>query len=375
MKKIIYLDNNATTALDCEVLAAMNREFAAPPHNPSSIHSLGQEAKKILTESRELIANFLGVAPSEIFFTSGGTESMNLLIQGLFSACHAHIIGSLTDHASIYQPLLALQKGGAEVTFLSYPTTHAVEKALRSNTHLIVLSAINSETGDIFDIEEIAKVAQFSHIPLIIDSVALLGKGACNIPKGVVGMGFSSHKIHGPPGAGFIFLRQGITLSPIFHGGGQERTLRSGTENLPAIVGMAKAISLIKKKHYKTMDDLRQFFESRLKELLPTIEVNNVGKRISNTSNIYFPKVDNESLIIALDREGVIASGGAACSSGATTPSRVLVAMGFSKERARCSVRFSLSRMNTPEEVEKATEVIAGCVQRLEGVCSKNEEC
>jgi len=368
MKKVIYLDNNATTAMDGEVLDAMYREFMAPPHNPSSIHSLGQGAKKILTESRGCIANFLEVSPSEIIFTSGGTESMNLLIRGLYNVRHAHIIGSLADHASVYQPLLALQEVGAEVTFLSYPTAHKVEKALRPHTNLIVLSAINSETGDMLDIEEIAKVAQFSHIPIIVDGVALLGKGACKIPKGVIGMGFSSHKIHGPPGAGFVFLRKGVTPSPIFHGGGQERELRSGTENLPAIVGMAKAISLIEEKHYEIMDELKQFFESRLKELLPNIGVNYIGRRISNTSNIYFPKVDNESLIIALDREGVIASAGAACSSGATTPSRVLVAMGFSRERARCSVRFSLSRMNRLEEIERATEVIAECVKRLEEI-------
>ena len=365
MHKIIYFDNNATTPIDPEVLDAMTQELVAPPHNPSSIHSLGQEAKKVLTSARKTIADFLKVKPSEVLFTSSGTEAMNLLIRGILADPKVHIIGSSTDHACVYHALLELQKRGSEVTFLGIPTLSNIKKALRNDTRLIVLSAVNAETGYKLDLEGIAKVAKAAHIPLIIDGIALLGKEPLTIPEGVVGMGFSAHKFHGPQGVGFAFVRSSLKLSPILYGGGQERKLRSGTENLPGIVGLAKAISLLNNEIYTRLKTLRDLFETKLKKLLPDIEINTAGERTSNTSNIYFPNVDNESLIIALDMENIAASSTSACASGALEPSRALMAMGLSKERSRCSVRFSFSRMNTEEEIQKATEVIAKCVAKL----------
>jgi cysteine desulfurase len=366
MGKIIYFDNNATTPLDPKVLEAMTQELVAAPHNPSSIHSLGQEAKKVLTKARKTIADFLKVKPSEVLFTSSGTEAMNLLIHGILDNPKVHIIGSKTDHACVYHALLELQKRGSEITFLGLPTLSEIKKALRPDTRLIVLSAVNAETGYKLDLESIAKVAKTAHIPLIIDGVALLGKEPFTIPEGVVGMGFSAHKFHGPQGVGFAFVRSGTKLSPIFYGGGQERRLRSGTENLPGIVGLAKAISLLNDESYTRLKALRDVFEAQLKKMLPDIEINSAGERTSNTSNIYFPHVDNESLIIALDMENIAASSTSACASGALEPSRALIAMGFSKEHAKCSVRFSFSRMNTEEEIQKGVEVITKCVEQLQ---------
>jgi len=278
----------------------------------------------------------------------------------------AHIIGSKIDHVCVYHTLLELQKNGAEVTFVELPTAINIQRVLRSDTCLIVLSAVNGETGYMPDVEEIATIADTAHIPLIIDGVALLGKESCaKIPKGVSGMGFSGHKFHGPQGIGCAFVRQGTILSPIIYGGGQEYTLRSGTENLPGIVGLAKAISLLDDTIYDKLRTLRDLFEMRLKGLLPDMEINTLGRRVSNISNLYFPNLDSHSLIIALDIKNIAASTTSACCISSLEPFRVLMAMGFSKQRAYCSVRFSFSRMNTEEEICDGTKIIAQCVHRL----------
>lgn len=366
MTRKLYFDNNATTPTDPQVCQAMLQELTAPPHNPSSTHALGQEANRILVQSREMIANFFSVQPSEILFTSSGTEAMNLLIRGSLNNPNAHIVGSELDHVCMYHTLRALQKGNAQVTFIGLPTPTNIKKALRPNTCLIALSAVNGETGYKLDLEEVAIIATTYHIPLIIDGVALLGKEPLTrIPEGVSGMGFSAHKFHGPQGVGFAFVRSGTTLSPLIYGGGQEYALRSGTENLPGIVGLAKAISLLNDATYSKLNMLRNIFEMRLTQLLPDIKINNPGERVSNISNIYFPNVDNESLIIALDIKNITASTASACSSTSPEPSRVLMAMGFSKQRSRCSVRFSFSRMNTQEEIYNGTKIIAQCVHKL----------
>ena len=368
MKKRIYLDNNATTSVDPLVVDAVTRELSGPPHNPSSIHSFGQEAKKILSQARKTIADFLDVKSSEILFTSSGTESMNLLIRGAVIDPQAHIIGSSVDHACVYNALQELQKKGANITFLGDPSPLKIKQAIRPTTRLIVLSTVNSETGSKIDIEQIASIAQAAKIPLVLDGVACIGKEPIKIPYGVSGMGFSAHKFHGPKGVGFIFVRSGFPLSPIIIGGNQERKLRSGTENLPGIVGMATAITLLNDSVYIQLKTLRDLFECKLKKALPSIEINGPLPRVSNTSNIYFPGVDGESLLIGLDMENIATSYASACSSGALEPSRVLLEMGMSKERVSSSLRFSFSRMNTEEEVHEAVEVIAVLVKKIRAI-------
>ncbi|MCB1083872.1 MAG: cysteine desulfurase [Simkania sp.] len=371
MNERIYLDNNATTPLDPDVLDAMIGELAAPPHNPSSIHSFGQEAKKILTDSRNTIAGSLNVKPSEILITSGGTEGMNFLIRGALSDPTSHIIASPIDHPCVYNTLEDLREHGAHISYLpidSYgaPRVKDLQEALQPNTNLIVLSAANSETGIKLDIEAIATVAKRANIPLILDGVALLGKEPFSIPEGVSGMAFSAHKFHGPQGVGFVFVRSGFKPTSLLTGGGQEKKLRSGTENLAGIVGMARALTIFDEdEDFAHMKSLREQFEARLIEEIPDLEVNGEGPRLPNTSNLYFPGVDAESLLISLDMEKIAVSYASACASGALEPSRVLLNMGYSTERASSSLRFSFSRMNTPEEIEKATEVITALVEKL----------
>ena len=364
--KRIYLDHNATTPLAPLVQKAIVEELSQGPRNPSSVHYFGQEAKKGLLMSRQTIASFFEVKSSEILFTSSGTESLNLLIKGLAPKNPAHLITTDLDHPCVFESMKALQKEGHEVTFLSpglsgAPTPSELQKAIRKNTCLIVLSAVNSETGVKLDLEGIAKVTKTSSIPLIIDGVALLGKEPFIIPSGVTVMGFSAHKIHGPKGVGFIYLQSGQKLSPLFLGGSQESQMRAGTENLPGIIGLAKAISLLEgniESFSNKMKKLRDLFEQKLKEKIPALLINGEGERVVNTSNLCFPGVNGESLLIHLDMEGVAASHATACSSGGLEVSRVLLNMGISKNNASCSLRFSFSRMNTEEEILKAAEII-----------------
>lgn len=371
MNKRIYLDNNATTPLDPGVLDAMIGELAASPHNPSSIHSFGQEAKKILTDSRNTIATSLNVKPSEILFTSGGTEGMNLLIRGALSDPSSHVIASPIDHACVFNTLEELREKEADITYLPIdfygaPKVKDLQEAIQPHTRLIVLSAANSETGVKLEIEGIAAVAKRASIPLILDGVALLGKEPFFIPEGVAAMAFSAHKFHGPQGIGFVFVRSDLKLAPLLTGGGQEKKLRSGTENLPGIVGMTRALTIFDEdEDFAYMRSLREQFEARLIEEIPDVEVNGEGPRLPNTSNLYFPGIDAESLLISLDMKKIAVSYASACASGALEPSRTLLKMGYSKERASSSLRFSFSRMNTPEEIEKATEIIIALVGQL----------
>jgi cysteine desulfurase len=368
MNEKIYLDNNATTPLDPNVLDVMIEELAGPPHNPSSIHSFGQEGKKILSEARKKIADFLAVKPSEILFTSSGTEGLNLLIRGASKG--GHIIGSAIDHSAVFNTLEDLREKGAEVTFLfvdeyGAPTIDHLKRMIRPETELIVLSAANGETGVKLDINAFAALAKRNLVPLILDGVALLGKEPFTIPSGVSGMAFSAHKFHGPQGIGFIYHHPSLKLTPLITGGGQEKGLCSGTENLTGIVGMTRALTLLDEdENYAHLSHLRETFEAMILEALPDTEINGTGPRLPNTSNLYFPGVDGESLLISLDMHGVAASHGSACASGALEPSRTLLNMGYSKKRASSSIRFSFSRFNTLEEVEKAASTLISLSQK-----------
>jgi cysteine desulfurase len=362
----IYLDNNGTTPLDPNVLDVMIEELANGPRNPSSIHTFGQEGKKILTKARKTIADFFSLKPSDILFTSGGTEGLNLLIRGTSKG--GHIIGSNIDHAAVYNTLEDLKEKGADVTYLPVheygaPEPEDLIKAIRPDTDLIVLSAANSETGVKLDMQRCASIAENRRIPLILDGVALLGKEPFTIPAGVSGMAFSSHKFHGPQGIGFIICRPSLKLTPLITGGGQEKGLRSGTENLPAIVGMAHALTLLNEdKIYAHLSYLRTRFEALIFRALPTTEINGTGPRLPSTSNLYFPNIDGESLLISLDMHGIAASHASACASGALEPSRTLLNMGYSKERASSSLRFSFSRFNTLDEVETAARTLISLI-------------
>lgn len=353
----IYLDNNASTPIDPEVLGAMHQVFSCHPCNPSSFHAYGRHARSLLDSARKEIAAYLGIRPSEFVFTSSGTESLNTLIRGIPAK---KIITTRIEHAAVFETISSLE---AEIVYLPVgkegtPNPHDFENL---EGDLLVLSAVNSETGALLDLDRFAAIAAAKKIPFIVDGVALLGKERFTIPPGVTAMAFSAHKIHGPTGIGGYFIRSGTKLSPLLTGGSQELKKRAGTENVAGIVGFAKAVSLI--PNPETLRRLRDHFES----LVPGI-VNGEGPRVSNTSNLFFPEISGESLLIRLDLEGVMASQGSACSAGAIEPSRVLLEMGYDKARAANSIRFSFCRMNTLREVEKAAELICSQLSSISTV-------
>lgn len=364
MKKI-YLDNNATTLVDPRVIAAMCDELSLSPSNPSSTHSFGQAAKKRLQNAREKIAAFFKCKPSEVIFTSGATEAINMLLRGIKAR---HIISSDIEHSAVYNTLKNFE---SDVTFLSaghkgYIDSQDLVQAIQASTNLLVFGAANSETGVKNDIEAFSDIALSANIPLIVDGVALLGKEPFRVPEGVSAIAFSGHKFHAPQGIGFAIIRSGFKISPFMTGGDQEYSKRSGTENLPGIIGLAKAIEILSLELLETsekMKFLRDDFENQLKKHI-AIQINGEGQRISNTSNIFFPNTEGETLLIQLDRLGIAASHGSACSSGALEPSRILTNMGFVKERVRSSLRFSLSRFTTQDEVNQAVKSILKIVNK-----------
>jgi cysteine desulfurase len=361
----IYLDNNSTTGVDPRVVEAMLEELSAAPSNPSSVHFFGRQAKMRLNQARQTIASFLKVKSEEIVFTSSGTEAMNLILSGFcYGKTGGHAISSNVEHSSVHQTLLHLKAQELDVSFLPAGLHGAVspsqiKEAIRSDTRFISLIAVNNETGVKHDLDAIGQIALEAGIPLFIDGVAWLGKELFTLHPGIAAAGFSGHKIHGPKGTGFAFIRSAVKCHPLLIGGPQESSLRAGTENLAGIVGLAKAMDLLKTElpaATKRMQELRDRLELGLADIAMT---NGTGPRICNISNLSFPGHLGEDLLIALDLAGVAISHGSACSSGALEPSRILTQMGLPPSIARSALRFSLSRTTTAEEIDAVIEVIS----------------
>jgi cysteine desulfurase len=371
----IYLDNNATTAIDPQVLLAIQEELKELG-NPSSPHIFGQRAKMRLLAARRQVASHLGVKPQEIIFFSSGTEALNTLILGAFPKNEGHLITSDQEHAAVFMAAQALEERGVDVTYLSKITPQAVADAITEKTRLISLMAVNNETGVKLDLEEIAAMANEKGIPFVVDGVALMGKEPFSIPAGVSAICFSAHKFHGPKGVGFAYCKNAFKWQSLLKGGHQEYGKRAGTENLPGIVGLAKALEVSKEfleKNPNYLTSLRDRFETTLQKRLESVLINGEGKRVSNTSNICFLGVDGESLLTMLDLEGVLASHGSACSSGALEPSRILLNMGLSRELAGSSLRFSFSRFTTAEEIDRAVDIIVQVVSKIRSIaCSSS---
>ncbi len=366
---MIYLDNNSATPVDTRVITEIVTALEQFYGNPSSIHSKGRESRAVITKARDRIAKCLSVKPDEILFTSGGTEGINLILRGVMERKKGHLILSNVEHAALEETVHALEKKGAiEVERLSVQTkgaltVEAVEAAIRPETRMIACAAVNNETGVKTDIEAIAKLAKLRGIDFFVDGVALLGKESFVIPEGVSAMSFSGQKIHGPKGSGFLFARKQLKFTPQMTGGLQEYGKRAGTEAVPLIVGLAKAVELL--GEYDYIASLRDQFESGLKSSGVKFAVNGDGARVCNTSNLAFEGMDVESLLMHLDMRGINASHGSACQSGNFAPSRVLLNMGYPPERVNASVRFSFSRMNTKEEVERAVEILSELTRSL----------
>ncbi len=351
---MIYLDNNATTPILPKVVQAMLLDLDGIPRNPSSVTFYGRDGREKIIESRKSIAKYFGVLPEEVYFTSGGTESNHMLIQGFYKRKGGSIVSSPLEHPSVLEALKPYHP-----SFI-LPSLASIEEALlQKKPSMLVLSGANTETGVMLPLKEVSHLCEQYKVPLIMDGVGLLGKVSLSpLPKGVAAISFSGHKCHGPKGIGLAIIRKEYKIPPIFRGGHQERDMRAGTENLSGILGLAKAISLIDPTTFIQMQNLRDDFEKRLLTQFPHFQINGTNPRLPNTSNIYFQGICAETLLIKLDQKGVIASLGSACSSGTLAPSHVLLAMGYTKDRALSSLRFSLSRLTTQSDIDKSLAII-----------------
>ncbi len=374
----IYLDYNATTPADPAVLDAMLPYFAEKFGNASSIHSPGQRARGAVDAARASVAALLGAKPSEVVFTSGGTESDNLALFGVAAASQEprkHIITTAIEHHAVLNAAQALEKLGVEVTCIpvnreGVADPEDIRRALKPQTILISVMHANNELGTIQPIEEIGRIAAAADVLFHCDAVQSAGKLPLDVNRlGVDLLSISAHKIYGPKGVGALYVRSGTPLEPQFRGGHHERDRRPGTENVPGIVGLGKAAELARKNlqtDCARITSLRNRLEDALLATCGDARVNgNCAQRVSNTSNISFHAAGGEALLIALDLQGIACSTGAACSSGAVGPSHVLLAIGLSPDEARSSLRFSLGRNTTAEEIDQAIAIIPQALERL----------
>ena len=371
----VYLDNNATTPVAPEILDAMRPYFIEHFGNASSIHHHGQETRAAVERARESVAQLVGCRASEIVFTSGGTEGDNLAISGL-ARPGDHIITSTIEHHAVLNTCKHLESAGIEVTYVPVDgrglvDPNDVRRSLRPHTRLITIMMANNETGVIQPVEEIGKIAAEADVYFHTDAVQAAGKVALDINRiGCDLLSISGHKMHAPQGVGALYLRKGTLIEPMFHGGRHERSRRAGTENVPGIVALGKAAELAKQGfengEVARIATLRDQIEQTVLDQLETIGVNGEGApRVPNTTNIHFDHIEGEALVIALDLKGLAVSTGAACSSGALEPSHVLIAMGLRPDQARASLRFSLGKQNTKDDVDFALGLIPSTVARL----------
>jgi cysteine desulfurase len=371
----VYLDNNASTPVLPDVFEAMRPCYLERFGNASSIHQYGQHGRAAVERARNSVAALLNARPAEVVFTSGGTESDNLGIFGLVRSGD-HVITSPIEHSAVMNTCKRLEQMGIEVTYLPVNGRGEVDpadvrRAIRANTRLITIMMANNETGVLQPVEEIGKIALEADVFFHTDAVQAAGKVPVDVQKiRCDALSISGHKIHGPQGTGALFVKKGTLIQPLLYGGNHERQRRAGTENLPGIVGLGKAAEISRQwltnGGPEEMAAMRDRLENSILESVDGTGVNGHGApRVPNTTSIYFDHVEGEALVIALDLKGLAVSSGAACSSGAIEPSHVLLAMGLSQERARGSLRLSLGKQNTQEEVDLAIHVIPETVARL----------
>ncbi len=371
----VYFDNNASTPVLSEVFDAMRPYFGEHFGNASSIHHHGQDTRAAVERARESLATLVGCRPSEIVFTSGGTEGDNLAIFGL-ARSGDHVISSTIEHHAVLNACKHLEEMGCEVTYIPVDGRGQVDpddvrRALRANTRLITIMIANNETGVLQPVEEIGKIAAEADVYFHTDGVQAAGKVPLDVNRiGCDLLSISGHKMHAPQGVGALYVRKGTLLQPMLYGGRHERSRRAGTENVPGIVALGKAAELAQETFQrgddKTMAASRDRIQQTILENVEATGLNGAGAaRVPNTTNIYFEYIEGEALVIALDLKGLAVSTGAACSSGAIEPSHVLTAMGLRPDRARASIRFSLGKQNTPEEVDFALDLVPQTVSRL----------
>jgi cysteine desulfurase len=387
----IYLDANATTPVLPEVLAAMVPYFNERFGNPSSAHQGGQSTRAAVERARNSVAQLLHCTPKEIVFTSGGTEGDNLALFGVLQPYldrgePAHLITSSIEHHAVLYAAQALERRGVQVTYLNPDrngllSPDELQQALRPNTRLVSLMLANNETGVIQPVGKFARVTKAHGALFHTDAVQAAGKMPIDLGgefKNVDLLTVSGHKMYAPQGTGALFVRKGVQLAPLFHGGPHERQRRAGTENVPGIVGLGRAASLAQEWLQgggpAAMQTLRDQLEAGLLVAIPEARINAAdAPRMPNTTSLRINGVDAERLLIALDLQGISASFGAACQSGATEASHVLLAMGLTAAEARASLRLSLSRLTSALEIERALAILVAAVGRLLSAISKQQ--
>jgi cysteine desulfurase len=390
-QNLVYLDYNATTPVDPAVLEAMLPFLGANFGNAGSVHTPGQLARAAVDAARDSVAALIGATPNEIVFTSGGTEADNLALFGAAAAStkpRKHVITSSIEHHAILHSCEELARQGVDVTIVpvrqgadgqGIVDPDEIRRAIRPETVLITVMHANNELGTIQPIEEIAAIAAEAGAMFHCDAVQSAGKVSLDVKKlGVDLLSISAHKFCGPKGIGALYVRAGRQISPRAWGGHAERDRRAGTENVPGIVAIGAAADIARKRLSEDglrLAALRDRLESSLLERVPHVRVNgDRSRRVPNTSNLSFPGAGGEALLISLDLQGLACSTGAACSSGSTEPSHVLLAAGLSHDDARSSLRFSLGRPSTSADVDRAIEIVPAVVARIRALSPREQE-
>jgi len=374
----IYLDYNSTTPMEAAVIEEMRRAMADNYGNPSSVHSIGAKAKAALENARERIAASLGADPLEVYFTSGGTEADNLALKGaalMSRGKGTHLITSTIEHHAVLESAHYLEKNGFEATYVECDregvvSADALRQAIRPQTTVVSIMMANNETGVIQPVREMAAVCREAGALFHTDAVQAVGKIPVKVTDlGVDLLSLSAHKFYGPKGVGALYVRQGVRLTPLVHGGSHERRKRAGTENIPGIVGMAAALDIAMAKQqseHARMTELSEYFITQVQSRIEDVHLNGSReKRVPSTVNLSFNGAEGESIILSLDLKGIAVSSGSACTSGSLEASHVLSAMGVDVIRAQGSIRFSLGRGTTKGQIDYTISVLPEIIARL----------
>ena len=385
--KNYYFDNSATTKLDSEVLKEMLPYMQEEYGNASSIYKLGRNSKKAVEDAREKIVKAINAEPEEIYFTSGGSESDNTAIRGIaynYKSKGNHIITSKIEHPAVLETCKQLEKEGFEVSYIDVDEFGTIKleelkNAIKDNTILISIMFANNEIGTIEPIEEIGKIAKENGIYFHTDAVQAIGNVNIDVKKlNIDSLSLSGHKFYGPKGIGALYVKKGVLFQKFINGGHQEKNKRAGTENVPAIVGIGKAIEMAYEnieEHNRKISELRDYYESEILKRIPYIKINgNTNNRLVGNSNISFRFIEGEGILLNLDNKSICASSGSACTSGSLDPSHVLLAIGLPHEIAHGSLRISIGKYNTKEEIDYLIENLVEIISRLREMSPLYEE-
>lgn len=377
--KQIYLDNNATTPVDERVLEVMLPYLKGMYGNPSSVHFFGREAKAAMENAREQVARFINADPSEIYFTSGGTESDNIALKGsafLQKDKRNHVIVSSIEHHAILESANYLEKEGFKVDYLGvdhdgFVSADELKEKINNKTAIVSIMQANNEVGTIQDIPSFSAIAKEAGAIFHTDAVQAAGKIKIDVDElGADMLSISGHKVYGPKGIGIIYIRKGKRITPLFHGGHHEKKRRAGTENIPGIVALGTALELaesLREADHKRLDELAEFFIDGVKQAVPNVYMNGPrnNNRVPSTVNLSFEYIEGESIILSLDMKGIAVASGSACTSGSLSASHVLTAMSVPVELAQGSIRFSMGRFTSKEDLEYTISVLPEIVEKL----------